>query len=641
LVTAGAGGALRRDQIKTLIEKHNSRAPPASTTAPGAPGGTRGLEVPRRRQTPPSIGLSAIVLMAAVALCAPPASAQIAAEPDFPLLAPSLDGNPRKPPVFRKASPQTAGAASSPVGQLSNFDYQPTIGAGSSGFNSSNVRPKTRAVSQPPGSDAVAQGATEPKPQAASAPQTSLAAPPSTSAIGDARLLQNQNRTRHGARGADSVAGAGTGAGAGAGASSSSSSSASASASASARASATTLAPAPDPALAVPRMLIRRPVVDDKPFDPVGIGAGSFRLRPAIELSGGYDTNPARTKAGGGASNFGVVAPELQVNSNWSRHELTANLRGSYTAYGSAPTFDRPAFDGRIDGRIDVTRLTRVDLESRLVVATDNPGSPNIQAGLARLPIYVDVGGSVGLGQRFNRFDVSLKGGVDRTTYQNSTFTDGTTASNDDRNFDQYSTQLRAGYELTPGVRPFVEINADTRRHDLAVDRFGIDRDSQGHAAKIGSTFELSRILTGQLAFGYLERTYTDPSLPNLKGPTLDGSLAWVASALTVVKLTALTSANESTLAGVSGVFTHEVGIEVDHAFRSWLEASLKLIGDRDVYVGLSRQDNRYAASAALTYKLTREMQVKGELRREWLTSNMAENNYQAYVALLGLRLQR
>jgi hypothetical protein len=566
--------------------------------------------------------------MGALGLSAPPAAAQIAAAPDFPLLAPSLDGNPQKPPVFRKASPQTAGAATAPAGQSSNFDYQPAIGAGATGFNSGNVRPKTRPTSQPPGSDATAQGATEPKPQGVAAAQTSLAPTPPVGAIGDARLQQNQNRTRHGAPGADAVAGAGTTPNARAGAV------------ALAPASAAT-APALDPALAVPRTLIRRPVVDDKPFDPVGIGAGSFRLRPAIEVSGGYDTNPARTNAGGGASNFGIVAPELLVNSNWSRHELTANLRGSYTAYGAAPSLDRPTFDGKINGRIDVTSLTRIDLESRLVVATDNPGSPNIQAGLARLPISVDVGGSAGLGQRFNRFDVALKGGVDRTTYQNSTFTDGTTASNDDRNFDQYSAQLRTGYELTPGVRPFVEIDADTRRHDLAVDQNGINRNSQGRAAKIGSTFELSRILTGALAFGYLERNYTDPTLPNLKGPTVDGALSWVASALTTVKLTALTSANESTLVGVSGVFTHEVGIEVDHAFRTWLEASLKLTGDRDVYVGATRLDDRYAAAVALTYKLTRELQLKGELRREWLTSNIPENNYQAYVALLGVRLQR
>jgi len=571
--------------------------------------------VPRRRQTPPSIGHSAAVLMA-VALVGPPASAQIVAPTDFTLLAPSLDGNPQKPPVFRQADPQAPAATTSPVGQLPNFGYQPAIGAGSTGFNSSNTRPKRRGNGQPPGSDANAQAATGPNTQAS---QNSLAPAQSASAIGDARLQQNQNRTRHGAPAADAVAGANA---------------------ALAPGPRSTL-PAPDPALALPRTLIRRPVADDKPFDPVGIGAGSFRLRPAIEVSGGYDTNPARANAGGGASNFGIVAPELQVNSNWSRHELTANLRGSYTSYGSVPSLDRPAFDGKIDGRIDVTRLTRIDLESRLVVATDNPGSPNIQAGLARLPISTDVGGSVGLGQRFNRFDFAIKGGIDRTTYQSSTFTDGTTASNDDRNFDQYSAQLRTGYELTPGVKPFVEIDADRRRHDLAVDRSGIDRDSQGRAAKIGSTFELSRILTGQLAFGYLERSYTDPALPSLKGPTLDGALTWVASALTTVKLTALTSANESTLVGVAGVFTNELGIEVDHAFRTWLDASLKFTGDRDTYVGLPRQDNRYAGAVALTYKLTREMQLKGEVRREWLNSNMAGNNYQAYVALLGLRLQR
>ena len=32
---------------------------------------------------------------------------------------------------------------------------------------------------------------------------------------------------------------------------------------------------------------------------------------------------------------------------------------------------------------------------------------------------------------------------------------------------------------------------------------------------------------------------------------------------------------------------------------------------------------------------------LKGELRREWLTSNQPGNDYQAYVAMLGVRLQR
>jgi len=561
--------------------------------------------VPRRRHTPLYLRLSAGVLVAA--LGAPPASAQVTAPAasDFSPLAPALDGNPRNPPVFRRLSPQAQADTLPPPGQLPNFGDQPASGAGATGFNSSNTRSKAGGQGQAP------------------AATTTFPPPLPTSAIGDARLQQNQNRTRHGAPGADAATGAGT--------------------TANASAVAPTAAPpsTADPTLGVPKTLIRRPVVDDKPFDPLGIRAGSFLLRPAIEVTGGYDTNPARSTTGGGASNFGIVAPELLVNSNWSRHELTANLRGSYTAYGAAPAQDRPAFDGKIDGRIDVTGRTRIDLESRLLVATDNPGSPNIQAGLSRLPISTDVGATLGVGQRFNRFDVALKGLFDRTTYQDSRFTDGTTASNEARNFDQAAAQLRTGYELTPGVIPFVELDADRRRHDLAADSFGIDRDSQGRAAKIGTTFELSRILTGELSFGYLERDYTDPTLQNIKGPTFDGSLTWVASALTTFKLIAVTRADESTLAGVSGVFTHELGIGVDHAFRTWLDATLKFTGDRDVYVGNPRQDNRYAGAFDLIYKLNRELQLKGELRREWLTSNLPGNNYQAYVAMLGLRLQR
>ena len=517
-----------------------------------------------------------------------------------------------------------------PVGQVPTYESQPAIGAGSTGFKS--AKPSALRGSNVTIGTAAAPGTFADTPQPTPAPPPGLAPLPSPSAISAARLKQTQNRTRRGAPGGGATVNPANGATANA---------------ATANASATPVPPVPplqpgiDPVSGAPKTLTRRPAVDDKPFDPLGIQAGSFLLKPAIEISGGYDTNPARTNAGGGASNFGIVAPELQVNSNWSRHELTANLRGSYIWNGSAASLDRPAFDGKINGRIDVTSQTRIDLESRLVVATDNPGSPNIQAGLAHLPISTDVGGSIGLGQRFNRFDVEIKGGVDRTTYQNSVFTDGSVASNDDRNFDQYSAQLRTGYELSPAIKPFAELDADQRHHDLPLDAFGFDRNSNGAAAKIGSTFELSRILTGQIAFGYLERRYNDPTLPMIAGPTLDASLTWVESALTTFKFAAATSANESTVPGVSGVFTHELSFEVDHAFRTWLDATLKFTGDRDAYVGSPRLDDRYAGTFDLIYKLNREVQLKGEVRREWLTSNEPGNDYQAYVGLLGVRLQR
>src|SRR5262249_59298791 len=52
------------------------------------------------------------------------------------------------------------------------------------------------------------------------------------------------------------------------------------------------------------------------------------------------------------------------------------------------------------------------------------------------------------------------------------------------------------------------------------------------------------------------------------------------------------------------------------------------------------RQDQRYGVSAGLTYKLTRAVQVKAEVRHEWRYSNEPGNDYQATIGLLGLRWQ-
>lgn len=403
-------------------------------------------------------------------------------------------------------------------------------------------------------------------------------------------------------------------------------------------------------------------VEPDDPYAALGIRSGGITYFPAVELIGGYDTNPAHVTGGKGASLYSVV-PELRAQSDWSRHELKAELRGSYTGYSpdTTPTLSRPYFNGTVDGRVDVTRDTRIDLGTRLRVGTDNPGSPNLEAGLAKLPVFTTYGGNIGLGQKFSRLDVSIKADAERTSYQDSTLTDGTTASNKDRNYDQYGGTLRGGYELSPGVTPFVEIGADTRVHDLNADINGYQRNSKGITGKVGSTFELSRLLTGEVAIGYTRRNYEDPRLNNLSGLIGNASLVWTVDALTSVKLSASSVVGESTIPGVSGVLYRDVGLQVDHSFRRWLIGSAKIGFGIDTYRGADvvfgidpicgcvvtspgigdRQDKRYSAGLGLTYKLNRMVQIKGEFRQDWLRSNVTGADYSASIFMLGVRLQQ
>jgi hypothetical protein len=397
-----------------------------------------------------------------------------------------------------------------------------------------------------------------------------------------------------------------------------------------------------------PRKRLR---IDDDPFGPVGDYAGSFLVKSAVELRGGYDTNPARTSAPRGSPVY-VVAPEFVAFSDWERHALVADLRGSFTGYtntfppvpgvgSSAPTtLDRPDFIGHVDGRLDVSRDTRLLGQARLRVATDNPGSPNVQAGLSRYPVYATFGSTLGVDQSFNRLQLSAGAAVDRTIYQYSQLTDGTSTSNDDRNYNQYGGLGRISYDLMPGLKPFGEIEGNVRSHDLLVDRSGYQRNSSGGNVRAGTSFELSRLLTGEVAVGWAARTYEDPRLLPLQGLLTSASLVWAATPLTTAKFFATTSIDETTVPGVSGVLTHTYTAELDHDFRRWLTAIGKFTWGSQQYQGDDRFDRFYSLSGDLIYKMSRTLWVKGTLRRDWLNSSIPGNSTASTVMMLGVRLQ-
>ncbi|HZD89762.1 MAG TPA: outer membrane beta-barrel protein [Pseudolabrys sp.] len=420
---------------------------------------------------------------------------------------------------------------------------------------------------------------------------------------------------------------------------------------------------------------IRRPVKKRRahpdeptdPFAPTGVRAGSFDLYPAVELRAGYDSNPNEAGSAKGAAVY-TVAPEIKVQSDWSRHALNAELRGSYTGYSPdrQPTLSRPYINGRVDGRIDASSDTKINLGGRVLVSTDNPGSPNLQAGLAKLPVFVTYGGSAGVTQNFNRFELRLTGDAQRTAYQDSQLTDGTTASNQDRNYNQFGGVLRGSYEMTPGVKPFIEIGVDTRQHDVATDSYGYQRNSSGITGKIGTTFELTHLLTGEVGLGYTQRKYDDPRFDTIGGFVGDASLIWTPDALNTFKLTAASTVGESAVAGVAGVFYRDVALQYDHAFRRWLIGSAKVGFGLDSYKGGSsssstttisaicgcvitvpgettpdREDKRYTAGLGLTYKFSREIWLNGAFQQTWVRSNVAGYDYDDSLFLLGVRLQR
>ena len=138
-----------------------------------------------------------------------------------------------------------------------------------------------------------------------------------------------------------------------------------------------------------PDALPRRQLVPiGDPFEPLGIRAGTFLLKPSIEVTRGYDTNPERTSTGTalGLHRRRAGAEGRARSGRRTRRAQTfaAPIRGSTRQ----PSLNRPMLDAKAFARFDVSRDTAFNVEGRYFLSTDYPGSPNVPADVAKLPIF-------------------------------------------------------------------------------------------------------------------------------------------------------------------------------------------------------------------------------------------------------------
>lgn len=384
-----------------------------------------------------------------------------------------------------------------------------------------------------------------------------------------------------------------------------------------------------------------RPRQEVNPYAPLGINLGSIRVLPFVELSVGYDTNSDRSPTAPQGSGFGLFEAGFTAISLWSRHEFRADVKGSYYRFFTDKNASRPEGSAKFNLRLDATRTVRLDFELRGTLATQRPGSPELNASVVGRPVIATVGATAGVTKTIGRVEASLTGLVDRTIYANARLTNGNTLRLSRDNYNAFGLRGRLAYEVTPGLRPFVEVSADMRRRDEAVDSGGFARNSNGLAAKLGTTFELSRILTGEVSAGYVRRTYSDPRLATIAGMTVDASLIWTATPLTTVTFRAQTDVNETTIANASGSISRRGSIEINHALLRNFNLGATAMWQNTKYRGVALTENTLEGTLKAEYSLTRSVVVKGSFTHSRLQSSTAGADYTANVFLLGLRLQR
>lgn len=409
--------------------------------------------------------------------------------------------------------------------------------------------------------------------------------------------------------------------------------------------------PAPPPPVTVavePTIKVRpRPKIEEKPYDPVGVGIGSLRLFPYVETSGGYDDNPNRLAPQFNPRPSKVFRAEggFTLQSQWGRHSLVADMRGGYSEYFDYPLASRPDAVGSLTGRYELTRDTSLDLKGSLSLDTIRPGAPALFSGVQTVqvvnrPIVFGVSAAPGVTHRFNRLEVSLRGTLERVMYDNTRYSNGDVLDLARTSYDGYGGGGRVSYEVSPDLKPFVDGTYSWRVHDQPTDFNGFYRDSNGFLLRGGAAFNVTELVKGEVSGGYAERHYADWRLPPLRGPVIDASLIYTPSALTTLTLRGSTTLNETTLANASGVLTQSVSLQLSHDLLRNLNVSLLASYYNNNYQGADVVERGGSIGVKLDYKITRSISLRGSYMHELLDSSFPNADYTANVYLVGLRFQ-
>lgn len=383
--------------------------------------------------------------------------------------------------------------------------------------------------------------------------------------------------------------------------------------------------PAPEPQRNVTVEERRRPQ-----FDPLGIRAGGFLIFPSLRVGGEYDSN-VFARENNEDDDFGLlVRPQINVNSQWSRHALNLTAFGDFALYDEFDENNYEDFGISSNGRLDITRNDTLLGELSLRRLHEDRSDPEtVQAG--DIVTYYEGLARLGYRREFNLVFFVVGGSVTREDYEEEDLNE------DRRDLIELNGDLRIGYKVSPRFNLFVQGDYTVVRYDKTPDNAGFDRDSKGYGFSVGSEIDITGILFGEVQVGYLRREYDDDDLDNVSGPGGRARLTWNVTGLTSLIFEAGGGIVETTQGGASANLQSEVAAEVQHELLRNLLLNGRLSYTRDDFEGIDRTDNTYRARAGVRYLLNRNLSIDGGYEFSTRDSDVNGADYDRHIVRVGL----
>lgn len=340
-----------------------------------------------------------------------------------------------------------------------------------------------------------------------------------------------------------------------------------------------------------------------------GIRIGTMILRPTI--SQGINSQSERQDGIREHRTYLTTSARGTLDSDWSRHALRITADGKLEHnLGGSDLSKQPQANIDADLRLDLGGDIEAHVLGGYRLEKEDVNSPNAIGGVQSQGTEhrVNFGGSVQ--KEFGTLRALAALDVSRTSYDDAKDFSGNAISLKERDRNEAMLRARLGYELSPALIPFLEVNGGVTRYDQKFDTAGYQRSSRTLGAKLGAEVNRGEKLSGELAVGYLTRSYDDGRLDSLGAVSIDALANWSPQRGTDVTLALRTTLDDFSNSSDSGWANYQFRAGLTHQIRS------DLIGRLTAQAEYRNAQNvtEYLTGAGLTYSLNRYVDLTADL---------------------------
>jgi hypothetical protein len=343
-------------------------------------------------------------------------------------------------------------------------------------------------------------------------------------------------------------------------------------------------------------------------YEARGIRTGTFLVFPKVTVTAERNDNIYASDTGEVSDTVWHLQPEIAFNSDWARHALQGYVRGTLNRYQDNSGENTDEYGAGLRARIDVLRKAKINTSLDASHLTEPRTSANSPTGATEPVEYDLVAFALGGDREFNRLRVSGKFDSRNYDYTSPPSASGGVIDQKFRNRTIYSLQGRADYAVSPATAVFAEITGNKHEYDRQPPVVPVTRDSDGLQALAGVNFEIGALTRGEVAVGYIQQTFDDPTMRKLDGLGARAQVEWFPTQLTTVTVNASRTVEDSAVGNSAGYLSSNIGAQVDHEFLRNFIVTGRVGYGKDKYTGITREDVRTSAGLSATYLINHNL---------------------------------